>query len=204
VSGGWWALIGFGLAGVLSLAKDWMMLNRQTKLEWRKERQDELRAARVAALLVGEELEFHVREYRSLRAKGRTPPRPVEEIPDFLGSAAWDAHQESIARIMDIPNDTVRALYTVYHDTKELRSRIAIDGPDTEFPAHRISDLELSETQAQELAEDLFDAAARIAEELGPIGAKRRPLSRLWTDRGPSADEVSATPTPKTDADEKT
>jgi hypothetical protein len=47
MSGGWWALIGFGLAALLSLAKDWMMLNRQTKLEWRKERLDELRARRV-------------------------------------------------------------------------------------------------------------------------------------------------------------
>ena len=157
-----------------------MLLNRQTKLTWRKERQDEMREARVAALLIGDELDSHARQYALLHRIGRTPERPIEEAPNFLGSTASDGHQESLARLTVIPMETWRGLQDEYHNAKLLRVRIMVDGPNATFPPERLPTLKKHEEAANELSEILFDAAEKIAEVFGPIGQARR--TRAFTD----------------------
>jgi hypothetical protein len=110
----------------------------------------------------------------------------MTDVPNFLASTAWDAHQESLARLTIIPMETWRGLQNAYHNAKQLRSRIAVDGPKVPFPKHRLPTLGEHKASAEELSAILYDAAEKIAQVLGPLGEKRGLLSRLRTERGRS------------------
>jgi len=141
VNAAWWALAGVGAAGGLGLAKDWLIENRRTSLAWKRTREDELRSARVACLLIADELNTHAMNYKLLADLRRTAKRPVAQTPNFLSSREWEAHKLDLARLTAVPNETWQGLFNAYHNAQQLRSRIEIDGPEAPFPSHRIDDL---------------------------------------------------------------
>jgi hypothetical protein len=166
-------LIGAGGVAGFNLAKDWLLIDRRTSLEDRKEREDELRAGRVACLLIADELDTHAMNYRLLADLGRTPQRQVTQTRNFLSSEAWDEHKLDIARLTNVPQETWEGLTHAFHNAIQLRSRVELDGPEVPFPAHRIPTLKDHEAAATELAEILTAAAKRIEEGLKPTRRSR-------------------------------
>jgi hypothetical protein len=169
----WWTLAGVGAAAAFSLGKDWLLEDRRTALQRRKEREDELRAARVAALLIADELDTHAMNYRLLARLGRTPKRQVTQTANFLGSTEWEAHKLDIACLTIIPPETWKGLTHAYHNAKQLRSRVELDGPDVGFPPSRIPTLNEHGDSAEELASILTDAAQSIGEIMRPRARHR-------------------------------
>ena len=69
----------------------------------------------------------------------------------------------------------------MFHNGREVRSRILVDGPDVPFPEQRLPSLRDYEERAEDLSAFLFKTADEIAEELTPISGKRRRLRRSRT-----------------------
>jgi uncharacterized protein YukE len=180
MSGGYWTLLGFGVAAVFSFASSWFLQSRRTWLEWRKERDDELRAARVAALMISDELDTHAMNYKQLHDLGRTPVRPL--APNVLSSKEWEEHKVALARVTSVPIETWDGLTHAYHNAQQLRWRIEVDGPNVPFPPHRIRNLEDHAEASEELAEILSDAAKTISRAARP--RRRRGIRGMWTTRG--------------------
>lgn len=164
----WWTLAGVGAASAFSLGKDWLLEDRRTALQRRKEREDELRAARIASMLIADELDTHAMNYRLLARLGRTPKRQVTQTSNFLSSKEWDAHKLDIARLTIIPPETWNGLTHAYHNAQQLRSRVELDGPDVQFPPSRIPTLNEHGDSAEELASILTDAAESIGQIMRP------------------------------------
>jgi hypothetical protein len=153
VNAAWWAIVGVAVAGALSLAKDWLIERRRTTFAWKKDREDDLRAARIASMLIGDELETHAMNYELLARLGRTPDRPVTDTPNFLSSTEWEAHKLALARLTIIPAETWTGLTIAYHNAQQIHGTIKADGPNVAFPTKRISQLRDNELAATELSE---------------------------------------------------
>jgi hypothetical protein len=159
-----WTLAGVGAAGSLGLAKDWLIENRRRTLQWKKERDGEVRAARVASMLIADELDTHAMNYRQLAELGRTPVRPMP--PNFLSSSEWDAQKHDLARMTFIPTETWTGLTHAYHNAVQVRARVETDGPNVTFPPARIITLNDHAEAAQELSAILSDAANTITKQM--------------------------------------
>jgi hypothetical protein len=103
VNAAWWAIVGVAVAGALSLAKDWLIERRRTTFAWKKDREDDLRAARIASMLNGDELETHAMNYELLDRLGRTPDRPVTDTPNCgrLSGPAYAIDDETAIKVVE-------------------------------------------------------------------------------------------------------
>lgn len=168
-----WTLVGFGIAGALSFANNWLLEDRRTALQWRKEREDELRDALVATKLIADELDTHAMNYEMLLTLERSPMRPIAQYPNFLSSKEWDVHKTALARLPFIPVETWAGLSNNFHNALGLRSRLEVDGINVPFPPDRLPLLKDHAEAATELAGILRDASEKITQRLQPRPRKR-------------------------------
>jgi hypothetical protein len=148
-------------------------------------------------VLTADELDTHALNYQLLRRIERTPERRVTEASTFLASTEWEEHKLALARITTIPQETWVGLTHAFHNARELRARIELDGPGVPFPQHRLRDLEAHAEASEDLSEILADAASKIGETLTPPRSRR---SR----RRPFGHGLGTTSAENGDADERT
>jgi hypothetical protein len=187
-----WTLAGFGVAGAVNFANSWLLEDRRTSLQWRKEREDELRDALVAAKLIADEQGTHAMNYRWLHYLGRTPMRPVAQYPNVLSSRESEAYKRALARLTIIPTETWSGLMSEYHNAQQLRARLEVDGVNAPFPSERMPILKDHAEAADELAAILTDAVEQITRRL-TAGRRRRfrRLGRVLPGRPGSGSEAS-------------
>jgi hypothetical protein len=160
-----YTLIGVGLGGGLAMAQDFLLEGRREKAERQRVRRDELRDARVACLLIADELDTMALNFRLLARLGRGPERAISESP-FLSTSEWHAHKGELGRVID-QVDTWKALASVYHDADSMRTRLIHDGPNSPIPKERIPACHEDADDAAELAGIVYDAITVIDKRLG-------------------------------------
>ena len=82
-------------------------------MERERTRHRDLEDARVACLLIGDEVDTLASDHRLLAQLGRSLERPIPESP-FLATAEWHAHKSELARVIDHV-DTWKGLTSLYH-----------------------------------------------------------------------------------------
>lgn len=153
-----WGFAGVVLGGLLVMLgdtiADWRKAKRDDKLERRRLNAE----VRVAARLIGDELDTIAENMEQLAQLGRTLERDATLNPGYLPSTEWQEHKRVLALVLD-DTDTWRQFSTIYHNVGSLRARIALDGPKARIPPERLGLLTRDATTARALSERLIDVA---------------------------------------------
>ena len=160
-------LIGVGLGGSISILKDLLAEDRRARSDREHSRLQQLADARVAALVVADELDTIGMNFKQLARLGRNIARPIGDSP-FLATDAWRSHKTNLARVVH-KLDVWKSLVNLYHNADSLRQRLIIDGPNAPIPADRVQTLHDDALRATELAETLYRAVVEIDIEIRAI-----------------------------------
>jgi hypothetical protein len=170
-------LIGAGATGVFAIAKDLLVEGRRDRFDrerlWRRELQD----ARVACLLIADELDTLSGNFQLVGRKQRSPVRPIGESP-FLSTREWHSGKAALARAID-QLATWQALAVVYHDADSMRNRFLADGPSAPVNVDQATKAELRAKDASDLAAGLYEASETIVSRLA--SGLPAPRKRWWS-----------------------
>jgi hypothetical protein len=164
VNPGVYVLLGVAATGVFSIAKDMLVEGRREHAAreevWRREMQD----ARVACLLIADELDTLALNFRLVAEKKRSPMRPIGESP-FLSTREWHAGKSALARVID-QMTTWSALTVIYHDADSMRMRFLTDGPMAPVADDQAVKAATRAVDTAAASETLNEAAVNIGERL--------------------------------------
>jgi hypothetical protein len=175
-----WALVGVAATAAFGIARDWVNENRRTTVRGKEEREAEERAARIACMVIAEELDTHAMNYRKLAEDGGTPSWPIAQTPNFFPTGEWEAHNLELARLSSLPVETWVRLARAYHNAREIRSRVELLPPKSKFRAEGISDLRENADRADGLRDILKQRAEDIHAQFSP-GPGRLTRLRRWS-----------------------
>jgi hypothetical protein len=159
-------LIGAAATGGFSILKDFLVEGRRDRFDRERLSRRELQDARVACLLIADELDTLSGNFRLVATKQRSPMRPIGESP-FLSTKEWHAGKTALARAID-QLDTWKSLAVVYHDADSMRNRFLIDGPNAPIAPDQVGKAEGRAKDASDLADGLYFASETIARRLAP------------------------------------
>jgi hypothetical protein len=168
-----YTLLAVVITSAIAIAKDLLVESRRDEAENWRIKHRELRDARVACVVIGDEIDTLASNFDLLAKLGRTLNRPIEDSP-FPSTREWHAQKASLAYVID-QLDTWKALEGLCHNAESLRTRIVVDGPGTPLPTHRLDELRQAGVDARELSEIVYDAIPKIDQQL----AGRTSRSRL-------------------------
>lgn len=155
-----YGLLGVALGGGLALLKDSLIESHRDKNQRAAERRRELKAERVAALLLADELDSLAGDFKLLADLGRSLHRPITDAP-FLPPRIWHQYGPQIAQGID-QLDTWKALASLYHNAESLRTRLIVDGPNAPIPPERLPTLRQHAADSRELSEIVYAVVEKI------------------------------------------
>jgi hypothetical protein len=152
-----WGFVGVVIGGLLVMMGDTIVDWRKARREERIERRRLNADVRVAARMVGDELDTIANNFTNLLRRGRTP-KSASVSPAYLPSVEWHEHKRVLALVID-ETDTWTDLATIYHNVASFKTRMAVDGPGATLSKDIVEILEGDLVTATALSGLLLDLA---------------------------------------------
>lgn len=169
-------LIGAAATAGFSIVKDLLVEGRRDRFDRDRLSRNEFQNARVACLLIADELDTLSANFTLVATKQRSPMRPIGESP-FLSTKEWHSGKAALARVID-QLDTWKSLAVVYHDADSMRNRFLVDGPSAPVAPDQASKAGGRAKDASDLAALLYLASEAIVTRLASAPSWKKRWNR--------------------------